>query len=174
MNLERATAIIGAVADWAIARDDIRALAVVGSWARGTPRQASDIDLLVVSDRASEYRRRGTWLAEIAFETAGYRVRSSDRAVYGVVWSRHIHLRPTAELELTFANRSWASLDPVDRGTKRVVADAFRIVLDKDGILKPLVDIVLAQSSRPDQRKDRTGIGCERKARGAAVLRRSP
>jgi len=166
----RATAIISAVAGWAIERDDIRAVALVGSWARGNPRQASDIDLLLLSDRAAEYRRRRKWLTEIKFENAGYRLRSSDSAVYGVVWSWHIRLLPAAELELTFANCSWTRIDPVDSGTRCVVTDAFRIVLDKDGILKRLVDTVMPKSIPPDQGKARRGIDRRSKARGVTVL----
>jgi Nucleotidyltransferase domain len=153
-----AMAIIAAVVGWAVERDDIRAVTLVGSWARGKPREASDIDLLLLSDLASDYRRRRVWLTEIKFGNAGYRLRSSDSAVYGVVWSRHIHLLPAAELELTFADCSWARINPVDSGTRRVVADAFRIVLDKDGMLKRLVDTVVSQSIPPHRGKARHGL----------------
>jgi hypothetical protein len=33
-----------AVANWAIERDDIRAMPMLGSWVRGTPRPTSDLD----------------------------------------------------------------------------------------------------------------------------------
>jgi predicted nucleotidyltransferase len=67
-------AIVRAVADWALHREDIRAMAIVGSWARGDPRQGSDVDLLLLSDRADEYRHRQKWLAEIDLESAGFRI----------------------------------------------------------------------------------------------------
>lgn len=142
MNSVEAKAIAGAVADWAIVRDDIRALALAGSWARGNPHQASDIDLLLLSDRADEYRGLQKWLSEIDFTKAGYRIHSSNNVRYGVVWSLHIHLLPKAEVELTFAKCSWARTDPVDSGTRCVVKDAFCIIFDKDGILTKLVDRV--------------------------------
>ena len=143
MKSAEADAIVNAVSDWAIEREDIRAMALVGSWARGNPHQASDIDLLLLSDRAHEYRRRQKWSAEIDFRDAGYRPRSSESVTYGVVWSRHIHLLPTAEVELTFAKCSWARADPVDGGTRSVVEDAFRIIFDKDVLLTNLVDTVM-------------------------------
>jgi len=142
MRRAEVNAIIGAVARWAIERDDIRALALAGSWARGNPRQASDIDLLLLSDRAHDYRGRRKWLSEINFRDAGYRQQSSESAIYGVVWSRHIHLLPAVELELTFAPCSWAKTDPVDEGTQGLVKDAFRIIFDRDGILARLVAAV--------------------------------
>jgi hypothetical protein len=113
-------------------------------------------------------------LAEITLQNAGYRLRSTNSAVYGVVWSRHIHLQPTAELELTFANCSWARIDPVDRGTRCVMADGFRIVLDKDGMLHRLVDAVRSQSIPPGHGKGRAGINRGSAPRGVTVRRESP
>jgi hypothetical protein len=118
------------------------------SWARDASRRDSDIDVVLLTDRAADYRRRRTWLTEIDFARAGYRIQSSASAVYGVVWSRHIRLLPTAEIELTFAHCSWARTDPIDRGTRRVVSDALRIVLDKDGRLAKLVAAVISPSGR--------------------------
>jgi predicted nucleotidyltransferase len=139
MKTSKANAIVSAVARWAIERDDIRAMALAGSWARGNPRQVSDIDLLLLSDRAHDYRGR----PDIDFASAGYRLLLSGSAIYGVVWSRHVKLLPAAEVELTFAACSWARTNPVDGGTRGVVQDAFRIIFDKDGILAKLVDAVM-------------------------------
>jgi|ERR1043166_2375438 predicted nucleotidyltransferase len=139
MKIAAAKSLIGAVAAWAMARDDVRALALVGSWARGNPRPISDIDLLLLSDRAHEYRRRRKWLSEIDFGGAGYSISSSHGVAYGAVWSRHIHLIPAAEIELTFAEPVWARTAPVDPGTRALVRDALRIMIDKDGSLAKLV-----------------------------------
>jgi uncharacterized protein len=144
MKPAEVNAVTAAVANWAIGRDDIRAMAMLGSWVRGNPRPASDLDLLLLSDLALDYQRRRTWLAEIDFRRAGFRLRSSERAIYGVVWSQHVHLLPAAEVELTFAKCSWADTDPVDAGTRFVVKDAFQIIFDRDGILTKLVDAVMS------------------------------
>ena len=50
MKLADVHAITAAVANWAIERDDIRAMAILGSWVRGNPRPTSDLDLLVLTD----------------------------------------------------------------------------------------------------------------------------
>jgi hypothetical protein len=139
MKIAEARAVTAAVANWAITRADIRAMAMAGSWARGNPRPTSDLDLLLLSDLAPDYHRRTTWLSEIAFQNAGFRIRSIESAIYGVVWSLHAHLWPAAEVELTFAKCSWASTDPVDSGTQVVVRDALQIVFDHDGSLARLV-----------------------------------
>jgi predicted nucleotidyltransferase len=144
MKITEANAIVSAVTSWAIRRGDIRAMALVGSWARGNPNQLSDIDLLLLSDWVHEYRRCQEWPTEIDFAGAGYRFNSSESATYGVVWSRHVHLLPAAEVELTFAECSWAQTEPVDDGTRGVVKDAFRIIFDKDQMLSKLITAVMS------------------------------
>ena len=42
MKTAEANALVSAVTSWAIGRDDICAMALAGSWARGNPRQVSD------------------------------------------------------------------------------------------------------------------------------------
>jgi hypothetical protein len=42
------------------------------------------------------------------------------------------------EVELSFAAPSWAALDPIDAGTRAVVANGFQILLDKTGLLARL------------------------------------
>jgi uncharacterized protein len=144
MNRAEADAIVDAVSWWAIERDDIRAMALLGSWARGSQRKTSDVDLLLLTDQTEEYLDGRTWLAQINFRNANYAVQSSDCAVYGEVWSRHVHLLPAAEVELTFARCSWAKTNPIDCGTRSVVKDAFRIIFDKDGSLAMLADAVMS------------------------------
>ena len=139
MNNADLNSIVDAIADWAIARDDIRALALVGSWARGNPHQGSDVDLLLLSDLADSYQHLPQWLTEIDFTKSGFRQHSSESAKYGVVWSQYVRLLPDVEVEVSFAKCFWAQTDPIDSGTRSVVEDAFRIIFDKDGLLTKLV-----------------------------------
>jgi uncharacterized protein len=143
MKASDANAIVRMVADWAVDREDIRAMALVGSWARGDPHQESDIDLLLLSDLAIEYRHHREWLTEIFREGAIHRILSTEDASYGVVWSRHITLTPAGKAELAFAQCSWAGTNPVEAGTRSVVKDAFEIIFDKDGALARLVAAVM-------------------------------
>jgi hypothetical protein len=89
---------------------------------------------------------RGREVIRVKFQTgAGYRFRSSENAIYGVVWSQHINLLPAARVELTFAECSWAKTAPVDDGTRDIVKDAFQIIFDKDGILAKLLEAVMPE-----------------------------
>ena len=149
MKTTDADAILSAVTAWAMKREDIRALALAGSWARGDAREDSDVDLLVLTEQADDYRHRREWLTEIAFAEAGCRVLTSEDASYGLVWSRHVRLLPAADVELTFAPCSWARTDPIDAGTRSIVTDAFRAILDKDRLLAALVDAVWSGRRAP-------------------------
>jgi predicted nucleotidyltransferase len=151
MRIAEADALMTVVAGWARTRDDIRAMALVGSWARGRPHRGSDLDLLLLSERPADYRGRRKWLREIDFRAAGFRPRSSTGATYGAVWSLHLHLHPAADVELTFAGRAWANTTPIDAGTRSVVMEGFRIILDKDAILARLANVCPQNTS--DQHK---------------------
>jgi hypothetical protein len=71
-ELAEVNAAIAAVVNWATERDDIRAMGMLGSWVRGNPHLASGLDPVLRSDLAPDYQRRGTWLAEIDFQNAGF------------------------------------------------------------------------------------------------------
>jgi hypothetical protein len=43
------------------------------------------------------------------------------------------------EVELGIADTLWARLDPVDAGTRRVVTDGLKPLVDKDGLFRALV-----------------------------------
>ena len=45
---------------------------------------------------------------------------------------------------MTFAERNWASTQPLDDGTRRVVSDGMRPLVDKDGLLHTVTTVVLA------------------------------
>jgi hypothetical protein len=138
MTPEVAELLTSTVATWVGSRSDLRGLAVVGSWARGNARPDSDLDLLILATDLEGYRRDRAWLSDLGLEEAGYRLSSQRSVLYGVAMSWHLNLDPAAEIELTFAGLKWAATDPIDAGTRLVVADAFRVVLDKDGRLNPL------------------------------------
>lgn len=130
-----------AIAVWARGRSDIRALALAGSWPRGSARADSDLDLLMLVNAPAQYRSHQRWLYHIALPEP-FRVVSHNGAVYGVVWSCHALLEPTAELELIFASLDWASRDRLDTGTQGVIRHGFQVIVDKDGHLQRVVEVV--------------------------------
>jgi predicted nucleotidyltransferase len=126
-----------AVIQWLVTgRDDLRGMAVCGSWARGNPRPDSDLDLLIIAQGPELLRRRRKWIRELKFSDAGFRYIGHKTAKYGAVWSAHIELEPEAKLELTFAKESWASVNPIDQDTRDVATE--KVLIDKDGALQRL------------------------------------
>jgi uncharacterized protein len=122
------------------AREDLRALAVCGSWASGCAGADSDLDLLILARAPSQWREDLDWLYALPFERVGFAIHEVETATYGAVWSAHIRLGLTIELEITFAELAWASTAPLDCGTLRVVSDGIVVKIDKDRLLTKLVD----------------------------------
>jgi len=138
MTPREAEIIIDTVRCWVEERDDLRALALAGSWARGNPKPSSDLDLLIVAQYPEAYRLPDHWLCDIPFAKAEFEIDRYATCRYGSVWSCHIILKPEAEVELTFAPPAWAQINPMDPGTRLVVADALRAIVDKDEALRRL------------------------------------
>ena len=135
MDAAYATRLQALLAEWVSRLDDLRALALCGSWARGDARPDSDLDLLVFTNATGHDQLVTT----IPFDRAGFHLEACRWETYGAVRSAHMILRPEAELELSFAKTNWASIDPIDAGTRRVVSDGFTILIDKDNTLGALL-----------------------------------
>lgn len=138
MERQRVSDLIEIVRAMVDSRADLWALAVCGSWARGDARPDSDLDLVIVADEPAIWRRDQDWIETLAYGEAGCAYRGHRFEHYGAVWSAHVDLYPYAELELTFAALSWADVEPVDPGTRAVVAGGFKVVVDKAGLLSRL------------------------------------
>jgi hypothetical protein len=138
-DLAQVDRVLSPITAWARSRADILGLAIVGSWARGTARPDSDIDLVLLVPEPLSFRYDEQWLGEIAWRDA--RVSQWRDADYGKVWSRHVRLEPYCEIELTFCPPSWAATDPLDPGTASVVSGGCRVLLDKSRLLENLLTV---------------------------------
>ena len=110
-------------------------------WARGpaaTRRVSSDVDLVLLSENIESYVTTTEWIWSAASQE-GSIVRSK---AWGPVRERRVELASGLLVEYGFAPISWASLDPLDRGSASVVADGCRILYDPDGLLAGLVAAV--------------------------------
>ena len=141
MTLAESRALTEGIASWVKARSDLKALGLVGSWARGDARPDSDLDLLILADNPAVYRLSDDWLYHLPLPEM-FRVSSHKGATYGVVWSCHALLQSGAELELTFAAVDWAATDPIDASTRDIVLTGFRVIVDKDGSLRRLAKAI--------------------------------
>jgi predicted nucleotidyltransferase len=59
-------AFVGHLENWAAARADVVAAAIVGSWARGQERKDSDLDVVLLVAYPSAYLEADDWIAQLA------------------------------------------------------------------------------------------------------------
>jgi hypothetical protein len=145
--------IIRTVLAWATAQPKIRAVALVGSHARGTARQDSDIDLVLLVTDPRGFRADTTWIEQIDWQALDRRPQKWQDEDYGVAWSRRIWLAAgSVQVELTFAPLSWANVDPPDAGTRQVISGGCRILHDPDGLLVRLGAAVNGKIEHADRR----------------------
>lgn len=123
--------VIAAVEWWARERQEIRAVALVGSWARGEATMASDVDLVILTDAAG-FEDPDWW----SFVGAGQLVRTES---WGAASEHRVRLTSGLEVELGVADVFWADTDPVDPGTVAVIRDGVDVVFDPDERLRRLI-----------------------------------
>jgi predicted nucleotidyltransferase len=111
--------------EWAAGRPDVRAVALVGSHARGTPRADSDVDLVLLAERPAELVADTAWVGGLGELE---RVAVED---WGRVTSVRAWYADGLEVEFGLATADWATRP--DAGTLRVVSGGLRVLLDRDG-----------------------------------------
>lgn len=116
---------------WARAQPDIEAVALVGSYARETADEASDVDLIILTKQSERYISEPSWVS--AFGEVGERKVEN----WGRVTSLRVFYKDDLEVEYGFAHPDWADI-PVDPGTSRVVKDGMKILFDPRGVLSKL------------------------------------
>lgn len=119
--------------EWAARRPDIRALCLVGSWARDDAGMDSDIDLVLLTADLGAYTAREAWVRELGGERI---IRTRPR---GAVTERRFALAGGLEVDVGVGTTAWASLTPMDEGTRQVVREGMRGLHDPDGVLAALV-----------------------------------
>lgn len=142
LNTERVNSILKQVSQWAACRDDLVAVALVGSWARQTARVDSDIDLMFLTDNPASFRQNDRWMNEIHWAVVDAKVNEWKDKDYGAIWSRHVYLNDGTAIEFGFGFLSWASVNPVDAGTFRVVSDGCQVLYDPEDLLGKLIATV--------------------------------
>ena len=120
---------------WAEQRSDVRALALVGSWAYGAPDMDSDVDVVLLTDAPGNYIEREDWLKELGG------VRLVRTLPWGAITERRFTLPSGLEVEVGVGTPAWAAVDALDDGTRKVVSDGFRVLYDPDRLLTRLLAV---------------------------------
>lgn len=116
---------------WCSDRADVRAIALVGSWARGDATSGSDIDVVLLTTDPASYLRTDAWAIAI-----GATVVSTRR--WGVLTERRLITATGVEADFGVVDPTWAATAPLDEGTAQVAHDGLIPVYDPDEVLQRL------------------------------------
>jgi predicted nucleotidyltransferase len=113
---------------WSATQQDISAVAIVGSQARGTAQPDSDIDVVILCATPQAYFDNQAWLSEF-----GHPI---DTGVedYGSVQSLRTIFADGKEVEFGFTTERWAS-DAELGSTGPIVRDGLLAAYDPKGLL---------------------------------------
>lgn len=118
---------------WAQKNEIIDGILLVGSHARKKARPDSDIDLVILSSNPTQLLEEVTWIKQFG-EVIKYTIEK-----WGMVNSIRTYYKNGQEVEFGITSPKWADV-PMDAGTKKVILNGSKIIFDKNGILKKLLD----------------------------------
>jgi Streptomycin adenylyltransferase len=121
-------AFLEAFSNWASAQPDIKAVALVGSYARDASTEGSDVDLLILTTDVAKYFSDRSWVSRFGADSE---CRIED---WGKVRSLRTFYSDGLEVEYGFTTPDWAQ-KPMDAGSLRVVSDGMKILFDPQNIL---------------------------------------
>ena len=116
---------------WAAEDLGITALLIVGSYARGTNKPDSDLDLVILTSRKAEMVQDPDFINRFGD------VERQQTEEYGACTSVRAWYRDGREIEFGLVEPSWASV-PLDSGTHRVLSDGYLVLIDKEGLFTDL------------------------------------
>ncbi len=132
--------LIKPIADWSQTHPDILGSLLVGSYSSGKTHQNSDIDICLFTKKTEMFFSDQSWV-----KTFGDPKKVTTEH-WGVVKTLRVFYSNHEEVEFNFADPSWASTDPIDPETFKVISKGARILYDPSGFLDRLLKSVLNQS----------------------------
>jgi len=116
---------------WAAQRDGIQGAALVGSFARGNFHSGSDVDLVIIVDDQAAI------LSAVRNEFNYGEITRWALEEWGILTSLRAYYTNGLEVEYGVVTSVWCS-EPLDGGTKQVVANGFKVILDKGAVFEPV------------------------------------
>ncbi|RZT14774.1 hypothetical protein EV649_5552 [Kribbella sp. VKM Ac-2569] len=123
-----AEAAISGITAWAQVQTDVQGLALVGSYAYGRPRMASDVDIVLVPADKDRHISGMEWARSI--DRRPRLIRCQD---WGPLTERRVRLSSGLVVELGVVTEEWLST-PLDPGTAKVLRDGCRILHDPESL----------------------------------------
>ncbi len=117
-----------AFVNWASAHEDVQAIALVGSYARGEARDDSDIDLVLLTDQSQKYLEELKWIERFGV------VEKQQTEDYGKLTSIRVWYQNGYEVEYGITTPDWAAI-PLDAGTQEVIRDGIIVLFERGNLL---------------------------------------
>ncbi len=128
MKKEQVDSFLEDLARWAVSQNDMLAVALVGSYARGAATPDSDVDIILVSSHPDLYLKDSSWAADFGV------IEKQQIEQYGMVTSLRIWYADGLEVEYGITDKRWAAI-PLDAGTRQVICDGIRVLFERREIL---------------------------------------
>ena len=128
---QRVDELLHALRGWAEGEPDIRAVALIGSYARDAATEASDVDLIIIAAHPASYLADAAWAGRFGC-IARTRI---ERC--GKVTALKVRYDDALEVEYGFTDEGWAA-KPIDEGTRRVIDDGLRVLFERLPLLSRL------------------------------------
>lgn len=122
------SAFLEAFSCWASTQPDVKAVALVGSYARDASTEGSDVDLLILTTDGSKYINDRSWVSLFG-EAPECSVED-----WAKVKSLRTFYKGGLEVEYGFTTPDWARR-PMDAGSLAVVSNGLKILFDPQNIL---------------------------------------
>ena len=110
----------------------IESVIIVGSYARGTNKKSSDLDIVIITPNKSEMVRNQNFVQNFG------EVCKKQTEYYGACTSIRVWYKNGLEVEFGIVEPSWIE-KPLDIGTNKVLSDGYKIVLDKKDYFENLM-----------------------------------
>lgn len=102
----------------------IESIIIVGPYARGTNKENSDLDIVIITSNKSGM------IANQDFTQDFGKVYKQQTEYYGACTSVRVWYRDGKEVEFGIVEPSWISM-PLDTGTYKILSDGYKIIKDK-------------------------------------------
>lgn len=115
---------INKLKEFAINDSHIESIIIVGSYARGTNKETSDLDLCMI------VTNKNKMIENSDFTKVFGEVDRKQIEYYGACTSIRVWYKNGLEVEFGIVEPSWVSV-PLDNGTYKVLCDGYKVIIDK-------------------------------------------